>query len=269
MTQINELSEGNLASIREDIRKLKFATNQRNMGLGGGSGFTVYGGGVITVENGGLNVSGSATFSGTLFAEGEIQMSGTFTATGEVNLNGPTSVAGEFAVTGPTSLNGVTTIAGDTTVTGEFTVTGPTGLNGTTTIAGDTVVTGDFTVNGPMKTTGTLDVEGVTTLKNDLNVTTGKIVAGEVTIDPSYLDGSLRFANGTYVAATPNGAQLVKSGVGGGAVTVSTSQADIAGGGRGMIFNSVGAYFVGSLPETTNPANLYVSPGGMIYKSTA
>jgi hypothetical protein len=79
----------------------------------------------------------------------------------------------------------------------------------------------------------------------------------------------VRFDNGTTLAATVNGAQLVKSGTGGGAVTVSASQADVAAGGRGVIVNNVGIYLVGTLPETANKPNLYVSEGGMLYKSTA
>jgi cytoskeletal protein CcmA (bactofilin family) len=244
--QIDNLAEGNLGDVFRRLRALEFASNQNNMAVGRG-GIRVHGGGGITIENGGLVVSGSATISGELIADGTITMSGTFTATGDVNLNGPTA------------------IAGDTTVTGDFTVTGPTALNGTTTVAGDTTVTGVFTVNGAMKTTSTLSVEGVTTLKNDLNVTTGKIVAGDVSIDPAYLSGSLRFANGTYLAATPNGAQLVKSG-GGGAVTVSSSQADMSAGSLAFILNSVGAYLTG-LPTTSNPSNLYIDPAnGRLYR---
>lgn len=266
MGQIDNLAQGTLNDILRRLKALEFSTNQNAMGIGRG-GIDVYGGGGITIENGGLVVSGSADITGVLNATGTINMSGTFTATGDVNLNGPTDVAGDFTVTGPTNLNGVTTIAGDTNVTGDFTVTGPTDLNGVTTIAGNTTVTGNFDVNGPMKTTGTLSVEGVTTLKNDLNVTTGKVVAGGVTIDPSYFDGSLRFSNGTYLAATPNGAQLMKPG--GGVVTVSAAQADMSAGSRSIIVSTSAIYINGTLPETTNPANLYLSPGGMLYKSTA
>lgn len=256
MAQIHNLNDGNLAKIWEEIRKLKYATNQNRMAIGRG-GMNVYDGGAITIENGGLHVTGSATISGTLVADGEIQMTGTFTATGDVNLNGPTEVAGTFTVTG------------DTTVTGDFTVSGPTSLEGVTTIVGDTTVTGNFDVDGPMTTSGTLSVEGETTLKADLTLTTGKILAGDVTIDPSFLSGSVKFANGTYVAATPNGAQMVRPGVGGGAVTVSATQADIGGGGRAIIVNGVGFYLSGSLPTTSNAPNLFVSEGGMLYKSTA
>lgn len=266
MGQIDNLAQGTLNDILRRLKALEFSTNQNNMGIGRG-GIDVYGGGGITIENGGLVVSGSADITGVLNATGTINMSGTFTATGTVRLSGQTDIWGPLIVTGDTDLDGTTTISGNTSVTGDFTVTGPTDLNGITTIAGNTTVTGDFEVNGPMKTTGTLAVEGVTTLKNDLNVTTGKIVAGDVTIDPSYLDGSVRFANGTYLAATPNGAQLMKSG--GGVVTVSAAQADMSAGSRSIIVSTSAIYINGTLPETTNPANLYLSPGGMLYKSTA
>lgn len=189
MGKINNLDAGNVAAIWEAIRQLQYATNQNSMAIGRG-GLTVYGGGGITIENGGLYVTGSATISGLLEVAGTINMSGTFTATGDVNLNGPTA------------------IAGDTTVTGDFTVTGPTALNGTTTVAGDTTVTGAFDVDGPMTTTSTLSVEGVTTLKNDLNVTTGKIVAGDMTIDPSLFGGSIQFDAGGYLSGTASGPQL-------------------------------------------------------------
>jgi hypothetical protein len=250
--KINNLDAGNVAAIWEAIRKLQYATNQNSMAIGRG-GLTVYGGGGITIENGGLNVTGSATISGILEAAGQINMTGTFTATGTTRLSGQTDIWGPLTVTGDTDLDGLTTISGDTTLTGQFTV------------SGDTAVTGDFNVNGPMKTTGTLSVEGVTTLKNDLNVTTGKVVAGGVTVDPGFLSGSVRFANGTYLAATPNGAQLTSAF--GGAVTIGTNQADITGGGRSIIVNGVGFYLSGSLPTTTNAPNLWVSPGGMLYEA--
>ncbi|UOD80359.1 hypothetical protein [Paenarthrobacter ureafaciens] len=190
MGKINDLSQGNMGEVWAAIKKLQYSTSQNNMAVGRG-GVTVYGGGGITIENGGLYVNGSATINGVLEAAGTINMTGTFTATGEVNLNGPTD------------------IAGNTTVTGDFTVTGPTSLDGTTEITGDTTVTGTFDVDGPMTTTGTLDVEGVTTLKNDLNVTTGKIKAGGLTIDPAASGGSLVFAGGGGVQGT-SGVTVVK-----------------------------------------------------------
>ncbi|YCH09492.1 hypothetical protein ACTAQJ_07960 [Arthrobacter sp. alpha11c] len=189
MGQIDNLSQGNLNDILRRLRALEFNTNQNAMGIGRG-GITVYGGGGITIENGGLSVTGTATISGTLTNTGTTNLTGTLTATGPINLNGPT------------------TIAGDVTSTGDFTVNGPTDLNGPTTVAGDTTVTGDLNVNGPMKTTSTLSVEGVTTLKNDLNVTTGKINAGGMTVDPSLFGGSVQFSAGGYLSGTASGPQI-------------------------------------------------------------
>ena len=260
MAGLDDLSRGELADILRRLRILETASPLQNASIGE-SGLRVYNGGVITIENGGLNVTGTATITGTLQADGTIALTGTLTQ------SGPSTFTGATGITGP------------------LTVTGATHLNGTTDVAGNTTVTGDFTTVGPMKTTGTLSVEGVTMLKNDLNVTTGKIVAGGVTVDPSYLSGSVKFSNGSYVAATPNGAQMVKGSTGG-AVTVSDAQADIgvAGGGsviakstearitfgtKAFIQNSTGTYFSG-LPTTTSPGNLYVSPTtGQVFRSTA
>ncbi|UOD81980.1 hypothetical protein [Paenarthrobacter ureafaciens] len=196
MGQIDNLTRSEISDIFRRIRALEFSSNQNHMAIGRGSGLRVHDGGSINIENGGLNVTGSANISGTLNASGNIDMSGSFTASGDVNLNGPTDITG------------VTTIQGDTTVTGDFTVTGPTALNGTTTVAGDTTVTGVLTVNGAMKTTSTLSVEGVTTLKNDLNVTTGKVKAGSMTIDPTLFGGSVQFSGGGYLSGTVSGPQL-------------------------------------------------------------
>lgn len=201
MGQIDNLAQGNLEDIFRRLRALESASNMNSSAVGRG-GIRVHGGGGITIENGGLVVTGSATISGLLEATGTINMSGTFTATGEVNLNGPTDVAGDLTVTGTTS------IEGNTTVTGDFTVTGPTSLEGVTEIVGNTTVTGTFDVNGAMTTTGTLSVEGVTTLKNDLNVTTGKINAGDMTIDPTLFGGSIQFDGGGYLSGTASGPQI-------------------------------------------------------------
>lgn len=267
MGQINDLTRGNLNEIFKRLRALEHATNQNNMAIGR-SGMSVYDGGAITIENGGLYVTGSATISGLLEATGTINMSGVFTATGDVNLNGPTDVAGDFTVTGPTNLNGVTTIAGNTNVTGDFTVTGPTDLNGVTTIAGDTTVTGDFTVNGPMKTTGTLDVEGITTLKATLNITSGKIVASGLTIDPAVSGGSVVFAGGGGLQGT-SGITLMKGF--GNAGFLSSTMASMFAGPNSInveagVIDITGPIKNSGMPTTSSDANVYYDPGsGRLY----
>jgi len=249
MAGLDDLSRGELADILRRLRVLETASPLQNASIGS-NGLRVYDGGVITIQNGGLNVTGTATITGTLQADGTITFTGTF------NQSGPTTFTGDTKLNGPTHINGATDITGTTTVTGDMTSTGTFTNNGPTNL------------NGATKTTGTLSVEGVTTLKNDLNVTTGKIVAGAVTVDPSYLSGSVKFSNGTYIAATPNGAQMVKTG-GGGAVTVSSSQADIGAGAGAVIANNSGVTLLG-LPTTALKPNLYIDPAnGLLYRSTA
>lgn len=243
MGQIDNLSQGEFPGIFRRLRALEFATNQNNMAIGRG-GLSVYGGGGITIENGGLYVNGSATIIGTLNADGTINMTGVFVATGDVSLNGPTDV------------------------TGDFTVTGPTELNGETDIGGNTSVTGDLDVEGPLEVTGTMDIKGKSTLQNDLEVKGGgKIKAGGVTIDPSRFNGGVVFDNGPYVAATPNGAQLAHPS--GGAMTVSSGQADmgVAGGGA-VLVNKSGVALTG-IPTTTEKSNVYIDASGRLWRSTA
>lgn len=242
MGLINNLTQGMVADIFRRLRALETASPM-NAGAVGSGGFEVYDGGVITISNGGLNVTGTARITGTLQADGTIALTGTLTQ------SGPSTFTGDTKLNGPTHINGNTDITGNMTSTGTFTNNGPTNLNGAT------------------KTTGTLSVEGVTTLKNDLNVTTGKIVAGGVTVDPAYLSGSVKFSNGTYLAATPNGAQLVKTG-GGGAVTVSSAQADMGAGAGAVIANNSGVTLQG-LPTTSLKPNLYIDSSGLVYRSTA
>lgn len=253
-----------LADLVRRVRRLENGTPLNNSSIGRG-GLRIYNGGGITIENGGLSVTGSATISGVLEASGSINMSGTFTATGTVRLSGSTDIWGPLTVTGDTDLDGLTTINGDTTVTGQLNVTG------NTTIAGDTTVTGDFNVNGPMKTTGTLDVEGVTTLKNDLNVTgSGKIKFGDMTIDPGLLGGSIQFNAGGYLSGTTSGPQL--TGPAGNAFVYAYSA---RAGMQATDIRLTGAVEAQGTLKVTNPGtrtgvtpNVYIDTDGFIRKIT-
>ena len=247
MGKFDNLNDSQLPELIRRIEKLERGTPMNNSAIGRG-GVTVYDGGVINIENGGLIVNGTATIHGTLNADGTITFSGT------VDISGPL------------------TVSGDTDITGALTIAG------TTDITGDTTVAGDLDVNGPMKTTGTLSVEGVSTLKNDLNVTSGgKIVAGAVTVDPSYLSGSVKFSNGTYVAATPNGAQMAVTGIAavglgvsttqafmnadGGYVTTTASGVNLAAyGGASMTVTTAGVTMAGLPTKSGVTANLYIDP---------
>jgi len=215
MAGLDDLSRGELADILRRLRILETASPLQNASIGE-DGLRVYNGGVITIENGGLNVTGTATIHGVLNADGTI------------NFTGPVTISG------PLTVSGTTNITGDTTVTGDFTTNGPLHVNGTTDIAGDTTVTGDFDVNGPMKTTGTLSVEGVTTLKSDLNVTTGgKIKVGSnMTLTPSAYGGSVEFGQGGTLSSTASG---IRMGSGSAGVSVNGSSVNITSSGDGTI----------------------------------
>jgi hypothetical protein len=247
MAKFDNLNDSQVPDLLRRIERLERASPVNNTAIGR-DGIEVYDGGVINISNGGLNVVGSGTFTGTLYANGTVAFTGTFTQSGPSTFTGDTSLNGPTHINGATDITGNTTVTGDMTSTGTFTNNGPTNLNGAT------------------KTTGTLSVEGVTTLKNDLNVTAGgKIAAGAVTIDPSYLSGSVKFSNGSSVAATPNGAQMVKSG--GGAVTVSSGQADIGIPGGGAVIADGSGVAVTGIPTTSSPANVYIDPAsGRLYR---
>lgn len=249
MGQIDNLKQGDVQDIYRRLRALEFASNQNNMAVGRG-GISVYGGGGITIENGGLSVTGSATVLGTLIASGVINF------TGAVTVSGPMGVSGVLTVT-----NNLVIASGGKITAGSIQLN-PDG----------SASFGTLTISPAGKlTSGSAEInpDGSVKFGNLTISTTGIVTAGGVSLDPSYLSGSLRFSNGTYVAATPNGAQLVKSGAGGGAVTVSAAQADMAAGAGGVIVDNAGVSLMG-LPTTTQKPNLYQDPTSKrLYRSTA
>lgn len=180
---------GNLKDLERRIRRLERANPLSSSSLGRGR-MRFYDGSELLIQNGALNVTGTATISGVLNVSGQTNLSGQVSVTGPMNITGTTtiggntSITGELVVTGPTTLDGVTEIGGDTTITGLLDV------------QGNTTISGKLDVTGPMSTKGTLSVEGVTTLKNDLNVTSGgRIIAGDVVID-TINGGRISFGDG-------------------------------------------------------------------------
>jgi hypothetical protein len=84
---------------------------------------------VITIENGGLSVTGTATITGTLQADGTIAFTGTLTQsgpstfTGDTKLNGPTHINGATDIKGSLSVEGASTLKGNLSVTGSGKIT--------------------------------------------------------------------------------------------------------------------------------------------------
>ncbi|MEV5052996.1 hypothetical protein [Arthrobacter sp. LAR12-1-1.1] len=240
MGKFDNLNDSQLPDILRRIRNLETASPMNNAAIGRG-GLTVYDGGGISIENGGLNVVGSGTFTGTLYANGTVAFTGTFTQTG------PTTFTGTTNLNGPTNIAGTTTITGNVTSTGTFTNNGPTNLNGAT------------------KTTGTLSVEGITTLKSDLNVTTGgKIKVGtSMTLDPSVSSGALVFSNGAQVFTDATTVQMFK---GGSVVQIDSSSAKLQATGGYVNVDSGGVRVDGPLRNSSHStvtgvtANVYMDP---------
>lgn len=267
MAKINNLAKGDLKDIWKAIRDLQYATPLNGSAIGR-KGLRVHSGGVITIENGGLNVTGSATISGTLNADGVINMRGEFTATGNVNLNGPTKI------------NGVTD------VTGELNVTGPTTLAGTLDITGDTMITGSLGIDGNTELTGNMDVIGG-----------GKITVGNTILSPSASNGGVEFASGGGIGG--NGGSVVMRGTANaGFMALANEVAAMFAGSTQLNLDPTGASLVGKLDvsgllhsrgnfyahatstfsgpvvmpvltTTGSAANLYVNDTGRIYKSTS
>lgn len=276
MALINNLSQPQLGEIFRRLHALENAAPMNN-GAVGRSGFEVYDNGTINVSSG--NIIGAGTFSwqGSFSQSGTSVLSGSTTIAGPTGITGQLTIQGATSVTGPFTVTGVTKLDGKTDVGGAFTVTGDTKLNGKTDVGGaftvtgvtklggDTTVSGKLDVTGAMATKGALSVEGVTTLKNDLNVTSGgKITAGAVSLDPSYLSGAVKFTNGTSLASTPNGIQVVSSG-GLGALVASNSQASIGFIGGGEVIATSAGVRMNGLPTTTQAANLHVDSAGRIF----
>jgi len=240
MAGLDDLSRGELADILRRLRQLETASPLQNASIGS-NGLRVYDGGVITIQNGGLSVTGTASITGTLQADGTVAFTGTFTQ------SGPTTFTGDTKLNGPTHING------NTDVTGDFKVTGPTHLQGATDVK------------------GTLSVEGVSTLKGDLNVTTGKINVGSaLTIDPAVDGGGLSFSTGAKLSNSSGGIGLQLGGAVSGVTSfgafMGTSGANILTSQADGIVGVTGKLQVGTLPTTTQAANVYVDANGNFFR---
>ncbi|MET4095106.1 hypothetical protein [Arthrobacter sp. UYCu712] len=247
MAKIRDLTQGTLGQAARQAHRDRYATPMNGASIGRG-GLRVYGGGVITIENGGLKVTGTAEIIGRLIASGIIDF------TGDVTVSGPMDVSGILTVT-----NNLIIASGGKITAGsiELNPDGSAKFGSLTISPAGKITSGSAEINpdGSVKF-GALTID-----------TAGKVTAGGVSLDPNYFDGSVRFSNGTYLAATPNGAQLVKAG--GGAVTVSAAQADMGAGAYAVIVNGNGVSMLG-LPTTPNKPNLYMDPVTKVLKvSTA
>lgn len=134
MGQINNLKNSQLPALQRAVRQAGTATPLNSAAIGR-EGLLVYGGGVITIENGGLKVTGSIDVIGELIASGILTFSGTLTQ------------EGESTFTGPTHFDGATDVTGDFDVDGPMTTTGTLDVEGVTTLKADLNVTAGGEIN--------------------------------------------------------------------------------------------------------------------------
>jgi hypothetical protein len=157
---------------------------------------------------------------------------------------------GGLKITGSAEVIGELIASGTISFTGEFTQSGQSTFTGPTHLDGDTDVT------------GTLAVEGATTLKGDMTLTTGKIKAGGLTIDPSASGGSLVFSGGGGVQGGP-GPTLLKGA--GNAGFISDTTATVFAGSNSVDVSPAAVTINGPLKapgitSTSNAANVYFDP---------
>lgn len=246
MSRIDNLNSGELKDILRRLRILETATPMNNAAIGR-SGLTVYDGGMITIENGGLRVTGTAEIIGELIASGSIIFNGPVRITGDLDIEGLTQIMGDLILAaggkftaGTIELNpdgsakfGTLTIDPDGTLT-----------SGEATINPDGSATfGQFDIakNGDLDSKGTLDIKGKSTLQDDLEVKNGgKIKVGSnMTLTPAKGGGSIEFANGAGISSSGPDLNLDARDA---SLTLGT-QAVLAGGSSAMVLSGSSAIF--------------------------
>lgn len=200
----------------------------------GRAGIRVYDGGWIRIEDGGLQVTGTASVSGTL--------------TG----------SGTFDWTGPMNLKGAQSITGPTTFTGQMTVNGPWALKGNGTIDGTVGITGPLNVLGVWNLTGNGEIKGNVSL-------TGELTAGNVKISPSTAGGQIGFGSGRQINA---GSGFLGIYDGSRFIVFNSSGVAIHGGGATITVSANGVRM--NLPKITKagiPSGcVYVGGDGYLYE---
>lgn len=234
MAGLDDLSRGDFGDILRRLRVLETASPLQNASIGA-NGLRVYDGGMITIENGGLRVTGTAEIIGRLFASGQVVL------VGEVVISGPLDVSGDADVSGVmTVLNDLIIAAGGKLTAGSIELNpdgsakfgnmavSPEGkiTSGTAEINPDgsakfgtlqiskagKITSGSAEVNpdGSVKFgTFEIDTQGRVKINADVTVNNGgKIKAGGLTVEPTLFGGSVQFENGGYLSGPSSGPQL-------------------------------------------------------------
>ena len=150
------------------VRREAVATIQ-NASIGR-AGLRVYDGGSITIQGGGLFVTGTESVSGLLSVTGRLLGSG------ELVWSGPWELAGAGDITGPVSIDGNITINGQSRFVGAW----------------------DFAGNGKIQ--GNVDITGALDVKNRLTVgSAGYIDVGPIRLDRAHANGGRIVSTVSYL----------------------------------------------------------------------
>lgn len=268
MAGLHDLSAGGYFADRDKRqRAMETAAPLRNASIGAG-GLRVHSGGMITIENGGLRVTGTAEIIGRLVASGTIEFSGEVTISGPLDITGLTQIMGDLILqAGGKFTAGTIELNPDGSAKFGTLTIDPTGklTSGQATINPDgSAKFGQFDIaaNGNLDSKGTLDIKGKSTLQDDLEVKGGgKVKVGGMTLDPIQGGGSLRFESGAYLFSNSG---VTSFGAGGDAVdiTLSNSSAQIRGT-RVVLNGQLSNPAYASASADTKP-NMYMDANGNI-----
>lgn len=224
MGGINNLEGDSIPALIRRIERLENKISLSNSSIGRG-GMRVYDGGVITIENGGLRVTGTAEIIGRLIASGLV------TFIGDVVISGPLDVSGTVDVSGVmTVLNDLEIASGGLFKAGNIELRpdgsakfgsmeiDPDGkiVSGSATINPDgSAQFGQFTIaaNGDLDSDGSLDINGPANLNNDLTVAPGKTIKlGGLTLENTGTGGgTVNFPNGSVSSSSLLGMLLASA----------------------------------------------------------
>lgn len=292
MAEIDNLSKGELRKIWAAIRELRYASPVNNTAIGR-DGLTVYDGGVITIENGGLRVTGTAEIIGKLVASGEIEFNGPVRITGPLDIEGLTQIMGDLILqSGGKFTAGTIELNPDGSAKfGTLTIS-PTGklTSGQATINPDGSATfGQFDIaaNGDLKSKGALSIEGPTGLKNNLTVDKGfKITLGGLVLENQ--DGNtatILVPGGGIAADTSLGMSLNHNNImliAQVALTLLSQNVNVDGRLnalgqtylKGNLYSDATSNFRGpiihsAITNNSNAANLHVDANGRFWRSSS
>lgn len=292
MAEIDNLSKGELGRIWAAIRELRYASPVNNTAIGR-DGLTVYDGGVITIENGGLRVTGTAEIIGQLIASGSITFNGPVRITGPLDISGLTRIMGDLQVlSGGRFTAGSIELNPDGSAKFGTLAIDPAGklTSGQATINPDgSAKFGQFDIaaNGDLKSKGSLSIEGPTGLKNNLTVDKGfKITLGGLVLENQDANTAAILVPGGGIAAdTSLGMSINHSNImliAQVALTLISQVVNVEGrlnvSGNTQLKTSLfaegtstfrGALIHSAITNNSNAANLYVDANGRYWRSSS